>query len=61
MFLPFMARLKTCEEEQAAVVLADKLRGALLAEKPRGEQGRLLAKVSRGLSLQMQEKQRNYK
>lgn len=56
-----MARLKTCEEEQAAVVLADKLRGALLAEKPRGEQGRLLAKVSRGLSLQMQEKQRNYK
>lgn len=57
-----MARLKAREEKQAAVVLADKtLRGALLAEKPRGEQGWLPAKVSRGLSLQMQEKQRNYK
>jgi len=50
LFLPFTAGLKTQKEEWAAVVSVDNPRGAFLAENPRGEQGRLLAKVSKGLS-----------
>lgn len=61
MFLLFMARLKTHKEDRAAVVLADNLRGDSLAENPSREQGSLLAKVRKGLSFQMQEKQKNCK